>query len=138
MISRPIDEKQSLLFPTDHDPQLFSRQAAMRGPGFPRPRRLLVILLPLALLAWLLVGNLSFRNLDLARFSAKLYRPYHHAAHPPVPAASSGKNKSALVPLEAHIMSKCPDARDCLKELVVPAMENISSIVDFNLSFIGK
>lgn len=46
-------------------------------------------------------------------------------------------NRSALVPLEAHIMSKCPDAKDCLRDLVVPAMENIVDMVDFNLSFIG-
>ena len=45
---------------------------------------------------------------------------------------------SRLVPLEAHIMSKCPDARDCLRDLVVPAMEKIVDMVDFNVSFIGK
>jgi hypothetical protein len=42
------------------------------------------------------------------------------------------------VPLEAHIMSKCPDARDCLHDLVLPAMVNVSSLVDFKLSYIGK
>ncbi|CAI6281529.1 unnamed protein product [Periconia digitata] len=42
------------------------------------------------------------------------------------------------VPLEVHIMSKCPDARDCLEKLVVPAMANVSSKVNFTLSFIGK
>lgn len=41
------------------------------------------------------------------------------------------------VPLEAHIMSKCPDARDCLHDLVLPAMVNISHLVDFKLSYIG-
>ena len=46
-------------------------------------------------------------------------------------------HRSALVPLEAHIMSKCPDAKDCLRDLVVPAMEDIADMVDFNLSFIG-
>ncbi len=46
-------------------------------------------------------------------------------------------NKSAKVPLEAHIMSKCPDAKDCLKDLVVPAMEKIHDKVDFKLSYIG-
>lgn len=35
-------------------------------------------------------------------------------------------------------MSKCPDARDCLRDLVVPAMERISDKVDFRLSFIGS
>lgn len=43
-----------------------------------------------------------------------------------------------LVPLEAHIMSKCPDARDCLEMMVVPAMTRVKDMVDFRLSFIGK
>lgn len=51
------------------------------------------------------------------------------------PQASAVDNK---VPLEAHIMSKCPDARDCLQKLVVPAMEQISDKVDFELSFIAR
>ena len=42
------------------------------------------------------------------------------------------------VPLEAHIMSKCPDARDCLRDFVVPAMETVADLVDFRLSFIGE
>ncbi|KAL5337724.1 ankyrin repeats-domain-containing protein [Aspergillus crustosus] len=42
------------------------------------------------------------------------------------------------IPLEAHIMSKCPDARDCIRELVVPAMERVSDKVDFGLSFIAS
>jgi hypothetical protein len=42
------------------------------------------------------------------------------------------------VPLEAHIMSKCPDAKYCLQELVVPTMERVSDKVDFRLSFIGR
>ena len=42
------------------------------------------------------------------------------------------------IPLEAHIMSKCPDARDCLQKLVLPAMEKISDKVDFKLSFIAR
>jgi len=41
------------------------------------------------------------------------------------------------VKLEAHIMSKCPDAQVCLRNLVVPAMEEIHDLVDFKLSFIG-
>lgn len=43
-----------------------------------------------------------------------------------------------LVPLEAHIMSKCPDARDCLQDLILPAMEQVGAHVNFTLSFIGK
>ena len=42
------------------------------------------------------------------------------------------------VPLEAHIMSKCPDARDCLVDLIVPTMEKVSDKVDFKLSYIGR
>ena len=42
------------------------------------------------------------------------------------------------VPLEAHIMSKCPDAQYCLRKLVVPTMERVSDLVDFNLAFIAK
>lgn len=44
---------------------------------------------------------------------------------------------SQKVHLEAHVMSKCPDARDCLRQLVVPAMEQVSDLVDFDLSFIA-
>ncbi|RHZ47167.1 GILT family protein [Aspergillus thermomutatus] len=51
------------------------------------------------------------------------------------PEASAVDNK---VPLEVHIMSKCPDARDCLQKLVVPAMEQTSDKVDFGLSFIAS
>jgi len=42
------------------------------------------------------------------------------------------------IPLEAHIMSKCPDAQICLQKLVLPAMEQISDKVDFQLSFIAR
>ncbi|KAK4151093.1 hypothetical protein C8A00DRAFT_36260 [Chaetomidium leptoderma] len=53
---------------------------------------------------------------------------------PSVPHVATAK---ALVPLEAHIMSKCPDAKDCLRELVLPAMQKIHDKVNFTLSFIG-
>lgn len=42
------------------------------------------------------------------------------------------------VPVDVHIMSKCPDARDCMKKLVLPTMANVSDKVDFRLSFIGR
>lgn len=47
-------------------------------------------------------------------------------------------SSNVKVPLEVHIMSKCPDARDCLQQLVVPAMEKVDDIVDFRLSFIAR
>ena len=43
-----------------------------------------------------------------------------------------------LAKLTDCLRSKCPDARDCLNDLVVPAMANISSKVDFKLSYIGE
>lgn len=42
------------------------------------------------------------------------------------------------VELEAHVMSKCPDTRDCLRDLVLPAMQQVAPYVDFTLSYIGK
>lgn len=42
------------------------------------------------------------------------------------------------IPLEAHIMSKCPDAKACLQDLVLPAMEKVNDKVDFRLSFIAR
>ena len=35
-------------------------------------------------------------------------------------------------------MSKCPDAKACLEELVVPAMEQVVDMVNFRLSYIGS
>lgn len=43
-----------------------------------------------------------------------------------------------LIPLEAHIMSKCPDAKACLQKLVLPSMVEISDYVNFTLSYIGE
>ncbi|CAK7237853.1 hypothetical protein SBRCBS47491_010175 [Sporothrix bragantina] len=42
-----------------------------------------------------------------------------------------------LVPLEAHIMSKCPDAVDCLRDLVLPTMQQVYDKVNFTLSPTG-
>lgn len=57
---------------------------------------------------------------------------YHTCTDDSFAVTSSGK-----VSLEASIMSKCPDARDCIRDLIVPTMANISDKVDFTLSFIG-
>ncbi|KAF2143672.1 uncharacterized protein K452DRAFT_224161 [Aplosporella prunicola CBS 121167] len=56
-----------------------------------------------------------------------------HVASPDPPAALVKK-----VPLEAHIMSKCPDALDCLSTFVLPTMAEVSDRIDFKLSYIGK
>jgi len=42
-----------------------------------------------------------------------------------------------LVPFEAHIMSKCPDARECLRQMILPTMQRVYDKVNFTLSFIG-
>lgn len=90
------------------------------------------------LLTWLLISHLSFDKKDSVVYQVKGHQSHHTAAHPPQKAVTSKGNSSGLVPLEAHIMSKCPDARDCLRDLVVPAMEKVVDMVDFNVSFIGK
>ena len=97
------------------------------------PRRICVILL-LTLTLWLLTRHLS------NTYNISLHRE-----------ALSGAQKTPLdqtlvvaeknvtrVPLEAHIMSKCPDAQACLQQLVLPTMEIIHDKVDFRLSFIGR
>jgi len=81
---------------------------------------------------------MSFDRTDSVLYPVKGHQSHHTTAHPPQAAATSQGNSSGLVPLEAHIMSKCPDARDCLRDLVVPAMEKVVDMVDFNVSFIGK
>jgi hypothetical protein len=43
-----------------------------------------------------------------------------------------------IVPLEAHIMSKCPDAKDALELLVLPVMQRVHDKVNFTLSYIGR
>ncbi|KAJ5098203.1 hypothetical protein N7532_005204 [Penicillium argentinense] len=50
---------------------------------------------------------------------------------------SSQPAESAKIPLEAHIMSKCPDAKACIQQLILPTMEQVSDKVDFRLSFIA-
>ena len=70
-------------------------------------------------------------------FFPSLY-PQPDPRHTPPQLNIVNTNQSNLVPLEAHIMSKCPDAKTCLRDLVVPAMEQIVDKVEFRLSYIGK
>ena len=46
-------------------------------------------------------------------------------------------DQGTKIPLEVHIMSKCPDARDCMQKLVLPTMAQVADKVNFTLSFIG-
>ena len=74
----------------------------------------------------------SFVHIDAVRSTASDYGGYFDTPVPEelVPLANR-------VPLEAHIMSKCPDARDCLRDLIIPTMERVGNMVDFRLSYIG-
>jgi hypothetical protein len=42
------------------------------------------------------------------------------------------------VPVEVHIESKCPDARDCLQKLVVPAYWQVNKEADLKISYVGE
>lgn len=88
-------------------------------------KRIIVLAVVLITTPYLLACVLFTQNNDLSPLPIK--DVVHTAtAHNPI-----------KVPLEAHIMSKCPDAKDCLKDLVVPAMEKVYDKVDFKLSYIG-
>jgi hypothetical protein len=64
--------------------------------------------------------------------AAFVYR-HHYCPH-----KGLEEEETKLVPLEAHIMSKCPDAKDCLQQLVLPTMANVSDKINFTLSYIGS
>ncbi|KAJ2975297.1 hypothetical protein NUW58_g8399 [Xylaria curta] len=76
--------------------------------------------------------------------TASLPTRYKSAQNSDSPSASGDtkhvvppKAASGLVPLEAHIISKCPDTRDCLRELILPAMIRVHEKVNFTLTYIG-
>lgn len=85
---------------------------------------------------WLCFAVYLFVNVffpDVNIDNAAFWSPFRcHGSTPKVP------SDSQKVPLEAHVMSKCPDARDCLRQLVIPTMEQVSDLVDFDLSFIAR
>ena len=66
------------------------------------------------------------------------FRPQHHPETIMTQSTIVKTNHTSLVPLEAHIMSKCPDAKTCLEKLVVPTMEQVVDMVNFRLSYIGS
>ena len=101
----------------------------MPKPRLSRSRRVLAVILCLLLPTYIVFKFLALPNSINVTKQSSLQVDSR---------LSSYNNASALVPLEAHVMSKCPDARDCLRDLVVPAMESIAEKVDFRLSFIGR
>lgn len=79
---------------------------------------------------------LLYRSISVCNHYVQPARPLEELLYDPeLKAETSNVTKVAL---EAHIMSKCPDARDCLQQLVVPTMERMSDKVDFKLSYIGR
>ncbi|KAH8158800.1 hypothetical protein CIB48_g9447 [Xylaria polymorpha] len=78
----------------------------------------------------------SFNTASLPPGFKSVQTPHSPAEHDnknAVPAVSARE----LVPLEAHIISKCPDTRDCLRELLLPAMIRVHEKVNFTLTYIG-
>ncbi|KAM0259054.1 hypothetical protein ACHAQJ_003555 [Trichoderma viride] len=61
-----------------------------------------------------------------------------HRAGDVLLATQDDSTSNGLVPLEAHIISKCPDTRHALRTLILPAMQKVHDKVDFTLSYIGK
>ncbi|KAK4081847.1 hypothetical protein Purlil1_11534 [Purpureocillium lilacinum] len=80
--------------------------------------------------------------LSLVVLSGVLYHVWNGAPqlsrHGVATSPVSGVTKvKGLVPLEAHIISKCPDTRDALRQLILPAMQRVHDKVDFKLNYIG-
>lgn len=104
-----------------------------------QPRRLLIGVISLVLSVLIVAKYFgAIRPVFVDQIFSDGYTTKPGLSEEPQGSTPSKSNRSILVPLEAHIMSKCPDARDCLRDLVVPAMEKISDKVDFRLSFIGS
>ncbi|EXJ94146.1 hypothetical protein A1O1_02539 [Capronia coronata CBS 617.96] len=97
-----------------------------------RPRRHYFVtrILPAALI---LLATLS-----LFRATFVCHHHYNPTLTPHGPDSLKEARNGNEVPLEIHVMSKCPDAKDCLRQLVVPTMEQVSDKVNFTMSFIGS
>ena len=102
-----------------------------------RPRRRIIRTYLLAITCVFLLNIYIFPPLfsHIRRWFASKDPPPQDGSNPVIPQPTTN---NTLVPLEAHIMSKCPDARDCLVDLIVPAMQEVEHEVDFQLSFIGS
>jgi hypothetical protein len=86
----------------------------------------------LSLLALLLYLHLT-SSLHLPQF---LRSPTEHILQPATDTKATSKPHP--VQLEAHIMSKCPDAKDCLHNLLIPAMSQLPPhSINLTLSYIG-
>lgn len=120
-----MDEKQTL--PISHPP-------ARPEPSRPR-RAIMSVFLRAAVLALLILFVLFFPT-GIESRSLVAWDPATEQTEDA--GAQTAITEQKKVPLEAHIMSKCPDALDCLQLLVLPTMVEISDRIDFKLSYIGK
>ncbi|CEJ58320.1 hypothetical protein PMG11_06981 [Penicillium brasilianum] len=84
------------------------------------------------------VATFTSPELDQSQYENIELESYEEIPAIQRPLVISTEVSEKKIPLEAHIMSKCPDAKDCLQKLVLPAMEQISDKVDFKLSFIAS
>ncbi|KFY81788.1 hypothetical protein V500_11094 [Pseudogymnoascus sp. VKM F-4518 (FW-2643)] len=107
-------------------------QIQARGAGSARNRPFVVALTVAVVLYF--AFTVTTRVFDFSGFTSTAC---HHQTSNDA-ARAVGEKTGKLVPLEAHVMSKCPDTRACLRELVLPAMERVSSKVDFTLTFLGR
>lgn len=107
------------------------QQSTMVRPTARRYRPVAMVLGVIAIFYYISIYNIDLESLvfDSMRASTAQRR---------VQDVKKAVRNGGKIPLEAHIMSKCPDARDCLKDLVVPAMQKVSDKVIFNLTYIGK
>lgn len=111
------------------------RDQSIHNPASSRFRRVLITLLTLAI-ALPLVNYFGFSISSTVHPTSGA--GHLHSLSLLNAQTDSRMNQTELVPLEVHIMSKCPDARDCLRDLIVPTMERVSDKVDLTLSFIGR
>ncbi|KFY28876.1 hypothetical protein V491_00255 [Pseudogymnoascus sp. VKM F-3775] len=107
-------------------------QIQARGTGSSRNRPFAVALTVAVVLYF--AFTMTTRLFDFRGFTSTAC--HHQRSNDASPAVV--EKAGNLVPLEAHVMSKCPDTRACLRELVIPAMERVSSKVDFTLTFLGR
>ena len=94
-----------------------------------RRRRHVLLLLVSTVCTIIFVWHLNSKG------SANVLTPNRSPTMSFVPSATDSRKR---VPLEAHIMSKCPDSRDCLHDLLLPVMQRVADKVDFKLSYIGR
>ncbi|KAI1118835.1 hypothetical protein F5Y14DRAFT_446646 [Nemania sp. NC0429] len=121
---------------------LMEEKRPMRNRARRRHRPFLwLLLIALATYGLYAFGVFSFttKSLSLSRYAGS--EPLRSSDPPTVgDAAASAVPTVAgkdLVPLEAHVISKCPDTRDCLRELLLPTMIRAYDKVNFTLTYIG-